>query len=151
MANICHAYVRSRGIALENTSPLPPDPAQPAQRIAQGSTLRNPLIRLRRGPMALTSLTLFLFAATACHAQSHAVVCSHGTGAFTAEFSTGVKVQVGPARNGELATRACEATLSWDKQKLVIPADASQSDIDVFGVNLGLGVPIVAFQVKEIQ
>ena len=50
---------------------------------------------------------------------------------------------------GQLAARVCEATLSWDKQEIVITAKASQLDVDVFGVDLGLGAPVVAFQVKN--
>jgi hypothetical protein len=77
------------------------------------------------------------------------VICRDGAGDFDAEFHTGVKVHVGAARNGELATRVCEATLSWANQKLVITAAAAQLDVDALGVDLGLAVPVVAFQVKK--
>src|SRR5438270_2807691 len=53
------------------------------------------------------------------------------------------------ARTGELATRACGATLSWDKNALMVAANAPQLDLDTFGVDLGLGVPVAAFQVKK--
>jgi hypothetical protein len=43
----------------------------------------------------------------------------------------------------------CEATLRWDKQEIVVTAEASQLDVDVFGADLGIGVPVVAFQVKK--
>src|SRR5712671_3428889 len=87
--------------------------------------------------------------ARVCQAQSHDVICDKGAGDFEAEFRTGVKVHVGAARNGELATRLCDAALSWDKGNLAIAASASQLDVDAFGVDLGLGVPVVAFQVKK--
>jgi hypothetical protein len=85
-----------------------------------------------------------------CHAQSRDVVCNNGSGNFEAEFHTGVKLRVGAAKRTStgLAKRICEATLSWDKQEIVLTAKASQLDVDVFGADLGLGVPVVAFQVK---
>lgn len=58
-------------------------------------------------------------------------------------------MQVGATRNGGLAARACEATLAWNKQVLVIAKNASQIDLDTFGVDLGLGVPVATFQVKK--
>jgi len=87
--------------------------------------------------------------ATVCHAQIHDVICRDGAGDFDTEFHTGVKVHVGAARNGELATRVCEATLSWTNQNLVITAAAAQLDVDALGVDLGMAVPVVAFQVKK--
>ena len=111
--------------------------------------LRIPQVRFRR---IGTLLAMFLFSCvlgTACHAQTHDVICNLGSGDFEAEFHTGVKVHVGPARNGKLATRVCEASLSWNKQNSVITAEASQLDVDVFGVDIGMGVPVVAFQMKK--
>jgi hypothetical protein len=58
-------------------------------------------------------------------------------------------VRVEAARNGELAARLCQAALSWEKQTLTIANQASLVDVDAFGVDLGMGVPIVAFQVKK--
>jgi hypothetical protein len=85
------------------------------------------------------------------HSQSRDVLCSNGSGNFEAEFHTGVKVRVGAAKStsAALAKRVCEATLSWDKQEMVVTANALHLDVDVFGVDLGLGVPVVAFQVKD--
>ena len=76
--------------------------------------------------------------AVPCRAQSRDVLCSKGSGRFEAEFHTGVKLQVGAARDagGGLATRVCEATLRWDKQEIVVAAEASQLDVDVFGADL---------------
>jgi len=86
-----------------------------------------------------------------CHAQSRDPLCSDGSGKFEAEFHTGVKLRVGAARETEasLATRVCEATLSWDKQETVVSTEAAQLDVDVFGVDFGIGGPVVAFQVKK--
>ena len=84
-----------------------------------------------------------------CHAQIHDVVCRDGNGEFEAEFHTGVKVRVGAARNGELAARACHAALSWGDRNLVVAASASQLDVDAFGVDLGVGAPVVTLQVKK--
>jgi hypothetical protein len=98
--------------------------------------------------LLLTFVWLFFATVAVCHAQSPSVVCTHGTGSFEEEFRTGVRVRVGAARNGELATRACEAELSWDKQERVIGAGAPQLDVDALGVDLGLGAPVVTFQVK---
>jgi len=86
--------------------------------------------------------------ASACHAQAGAVVCRDGSGSFEAAFLTHVTVQVGAARRDGLATRVCEGTLLWDKKKLVIAPSAAQVDVDALGIDLGLGAPVVTFQVK---
>jgi len=78
------------------------------------------------------------------------VVCKDGNGDFEAAFQTGVTVRVGPVRNGRLATRSCEAELTWAKQKLQIATGASELDVDAFGVDLGTNVPVVIFQVKRL-
>ena len=39
--------------------------------------------------------------------------------------------------------------LSWGDQHLVVSDAASELDIDAFGVDLGLGAPVVALQVKK--
>jgi hypothetical protein len=92
---------------------------------------------------------LLCLAASVCHAQSRDVVCRGGVGFFEAEFPTGVKVHVGASRIGELEARVCEAALSWGDQTLVISDAASELDIDAFGIDLGLGAPVVAAQVKK--
>jgi hypothetical protein len=129
MANICQPP------ALEKINCLPSDRA------------RNARLRFLRfaAPLAL----FFLFCPRVCHSQSHDVICDKGAGDFEEEFRTGVRVHVGAARNGELATRLCDAALSWEKGSLAIAAGVSQLDVDAFGVDLGLGVPVVAFQVKK--
>jgi hypothetical protein len=105
------------------------------------------LFQLRRWAIAV----FFLFWATLsiCETQARIVLCRDGDGNFDAEFRTGVKVHVGAARDGGLATRTCGAKLSWEKQELVVASGASQLDLDAFGVDLGDGVPVAAFQVKK--
>jgi hypothetical protein len=95
------------------------------------------------------ALALCCVTASLCVAQDHDVLCSDGSGSFQAEFHTGVTVQVRAARTGELATRTCEATLGLNNNSLIIATNASQLDVDTFGVDLGLGVPVTTFQVKK--
>jgi hypothetical protein len=97
----------------------------------------------------LILLFLSCLTANACHAQSHDVVCREGVGDFEAEFQTGVTVRVGPARIRDLESRVCNAALSWGDQDLVVADAASQADVDAFGVDLGVGAPVVAMQVKK--
>src|SRR5438477_1265524 len=84
-----------------------------------------------------------------CLAHDNDLLCNDGDGSFHAESHTGVTVRVGAARNGELATRKCEATLSWNKQAVTVATSVTQLDLDVFGVDLGLGVPVAAFQIRK--
>jgi hypothetical protein len=58
-------------------------------------------------------------------------------------------VQVRAARDGALAARACEASLSWNKNTLTIATMVPQLDLDAFDVGLGIGGPIAAFQVRK--
>ncbi len=134
MENICQPFAQAK--ASENSSSPRCDRSQSAP------------IRLRRSAAALALFLLSCLTASVCHAQIHDVICRDGAGDFDTEFHTGIKVHVGAARNGELATRVCEATLSWTDQNLVITA-AAQLDVDALGVDLGLAVPVVAFQVKR--
>ncbi len=103
----------------------------------------------RCGAAALALFLLSCLTASVCQAQTHDVVCRAGDGEFQAEFRTGVKVHVGAARNEGLAARVCEASLSWSDQTLVVAAEASDADIDAFGVDLGVGAPVAALQVKK--
>ena len=84
-----------------------------------------------------------------CGAQTHDVLCVQGSDNFSAVFYTGVAAHVGAAKNGGLATRACEASLSWGDQRLAVASEASEVDLDAFGVDLGLGVSVVAFQIQK--
>jgi hypothetical protein len=84
-----------------------------------------------------------------CSSQTHNVVCRDGYGKFEGKFATGVTVSVGAAKNGQLAKRVCEARLGWGKEDLLVEPEAPQVDIDLLGADLGLGTPVVAFEMKE--
>ena len=135
MAKICQIYPRNK--SSENSSSQPSDRVQCAP------------FQFRLGAAALILFLLSCLTAGACHAQSRDVVCREGAGDFEAEFQTGVKVRVGPPRSGELEARVCEAALSWGDRNLPVAIAASQLDIDAFGVDLGLGAPVVALQMKK--
>jgi hypothetical protein len=93
---------------------------------------------------------LFCLTASVCHAQKHDVVCREGEGDFVAEFlQTGINVRVGPARARDLESRVCNAALSWGDQNLAVADSAWEADVDAFGVDLGVGAPVVAMQVKK--
>jgi hypothetical protein len=77
------------------------------------------------------------------------VVCSGGFGSFKSKFATDVTVSVGAARNAGFAGRMCEAKLDWDQEDLLVEANAWQVDVDAMGIDLGLGSPVVAFQVRK--
>ncbi len=97
-----------------------------------------------------TLFLVFLFLVPGlCYGQTQRVLCNNGDSKFQAQFVTGVTVFAGPTTNGDLARRFCTATLTWDGGKLVVSEEASQIDIDVLGVDLGFGTPVVAFQVKK--
>jgi hypothetical protein len=135
MAKICQTY--PQGKTSENYSTGPSD------RMQCGP------FRFRCGAAALGLFLLSCLTANVCHAQSHDVVCRDGVGDFEAEFQTGVKVRVGPARIGDLESRVCAAALSWGDQNLAVADAASQADVDAFGVDLGAGAPVAAIQVKK--
>jgi hypothetical protein len=87
-----------------------------------------------------------------CQPQTHSVLCHGGNGIFDAEYRSGVTVHVGAARErglATLATRACAAKLNWEDQELLVATGASQLDLDAFGVDMGDGVPVAAFQIKK--
>ena len=90
-------------------------------------------------------LAIALLIPAACLAQVHDVLCRAGDGSFAASFRNIVKVSVGPKRDGELATRACQATLSWGNQKLVVASGVAQLDLDVFGADFGSREPAAGF------
>ena len=77
------------------------------------------------------------------------VLCNDGAGQFTAKFMTGVVVSVGAQRGASFSTRACEATLIWSRKITQVAKDAQQIDLDLMGADLGLGAPVVAFQIRN--
>jgi hypothetical protein len=110
-------------------------------------------IMMAHPPRALRRKALlsafFCVVSSVCYGQTHDVVCSDGYGRFEVKFATGVAVNVGPAKNGALSKRVCEARLAWDKQDLLVVPEAAQLDIDALGIDVGLDMPVVAFQVKK--
>jgi hypothetical protein len=82
-----------------------------------------------------------------CRGQD--VVCSAGFGSFDSNSTTGVAVSVGALKETELARRACQAKLSWDKQELLLVPEAWQVDVDLMEVDLGFRAPVVAVQIKQ--
>src|SRR5271156_2836566 len=85
----------------------------------------------------------------ASSSQAQDVVCSNGFGSFYAKSPTGVAVSVGAVRDDALARRACQARFTWSGQNLVVEHGASQVDVDMMDVDLGLGSQVVAFQIKQ--
>lgn len=108
-------------------------------------------MRLHYRLLAPVLFLSFCVIGTLSGAQSRDALCTNGSGNFESEFHTGVRLRVGAARTAQkgLAIRACQATLRWDNQEIIIAADSSQLDVDAFGADLGLGLPVVAFQVKK--
>ena len=92
---------------------------------------------------------LFCLAGIVGQSQAQKAVCDTGNGQFETQFPTGVSVRAGAGHSGAFATRMCTAILSWNQDQLVTVANAPQVDIDVLGVDLGLGLPVVAFQVRK--
>jgi hypothetical protein len=84
-------------------------------------------------------------------AQESPLVCANGEGDFSARYATGVTVTVGAAKEHGLAERSCEATLVSGQNRVVVGEGAAQVDVDVMGVNLGLGGPVVAIQFRKSE
>lgn len=77
------------------------------------------------------------------------VTCENGNGEYSTRFSTGTTVSVSPLRKGAFAERSCAAKLSWGSEEITVASDAEQISVDALGADLGLGVPVVAFQIDE--
>jgi len=41
--------------------------------------------------------------------------------------------------------------LTWSGHRLEVATDASQVDLDGFGIDIGVGIPVAAFQVKRAE
>ena len=99
---------------------------------------------------ALLVLVFVWGASSFCLGQAPRILCDQGLGNFSSRFKTGVQVSVGASRLGGFGTRTCDATLQWDQNKVLPVAQrAWQIDIDVMGADLGLGSPVVAFQMRR--
>ncbi len=90
-------------------------------------------------------------AVSLCAAQANDVLCRGGSGKFDADFQGEVRVHVGATKNGGLAARSCAATLNSGGQDVTVASDDWEVDLDVFGSDLGLGVPVAGFQVKKSE
>ncbi len=116
-------------------------------------TDRKSLVRRPIRTSWVTAALLFLWPVLAtCQTQPPNVLCRAGDGNFDAEFRTGVKLHVGAARSGgvaTLATRSCAAKLNWQHQELLVATDVAQLDLDAFGIDFGDGVPSATFQFKK--
>jgi hypothetical protein len=98
---------------------------------------------------ALLSSAIFCTICIASGSQAQDVVCSNGFGSFDAKSPDGVTVSVGAVRDAELARRVCQASFTWSGKDLRVEHGASQIDVDVMDVDLGLGSRVVAFQIKQ--
>ena len=83
--------------------------------------------------------------------QIAGAVCNEGAGQFSTRLASGVIVAVGPQKARGFATRACEASLVRGRKEVEVASNAAQVDIDVLGANLGLGAPVVAFQIEHSE
>jgi hypothetical protein len=95
----------------------------------------------------LLVVLLFWSVSLYCQERVQDITCDNGGGEYRDRFSTGVTVSVGAIRNGAFAERACDAKLTWNAQELPVATDATQIGIDVLGADLGLNVPVIAFQI----
>jgi hypothetical protein len=93
----------------------------------------------------LASLALIPMAGNAKNSDA---VCQNGAGRFSAKSSTGVAVFVGTRKVEGFGSRDCEALLSWNEQQLIAVPHAWQLDVDAMGIDLGLGSPVLALQMK---
>jgi hypothetical protein len=116
-------------------------------RSARRPRKRNlPWPKFTRASLTITCLILSSVLGRAATPQ---VVCENGNGKYETQIDTGVTVRVGPALHNGFAARTCGATLLWGHDQLTAVPSAAQVDIDVLGADLGFGMPVVAFQVRE--
>jgi len=119
----------------------------PSTTTALAVTGRPPLYLARSNHLLFLGFVLIVL--ESCLGQTRDVVCADGSGSFGTRFVSGVSVTVGPTKNGGLSTRSCSGELAWEGGALPVSSEASQVDIDVLGADLGLGTPVIAFQVKK--
>lgn len=82
------------------------------------------------------------------------LVCDKGSGSFRGKLPDQVPhpwttVFVGAGKKSEFAARTCDAQINWSEGNVTVASGVSQADIDVMGVDLGLGSLVVAFQIKS--
>ena len=83
-------------------------------------------------------------------ADEHEMLCSEGFGSFTSRSAAGVTVSVEPVRKSAFASRVCSASLSWKSGDVAVTPKASEINIDAFGVDLGLGPQVAAFEIRNV-
>jgi len=81
--------------------------------------------------------------------QTRDAVCQNGAGEFSATSSTGVAVYVGTRKVEGFGSRDCESILSWKGRQLVAVPHAWQLDVDAMGIDLELGAPVLALQIRQ--
>ena len=107
--------------------------------------------------MSLLSLACAGQSATFASNPTRFLVCDKGNGAFNGALpqksgTPGVTVSVGAAKQESgFALHACQATLHWYDQQIVVAPMVAQADVDVMGADLGLGSLVVAFQIKASE
>lgn len=102
----------------------------------------------RRRNIGALLVVLLCAAITPARCQAQHTLCDDGFGNFSSDFQR-VTVAVGALRSSGFANRACDATLRWGKNTLYAARGVPQVDIDAMGADLGLGTPVVAFEVKQ--
>jgi hypothetical protein len=78
-------------------------------------------------------------------------VCQNGAGSFSATSSTGAAAYVGTRKVEGFGSRDCELLLRWNRQELVAVPHAWQLDVDAMDIDLGLGAPVLALQMKPTE
>ena len=119
--------------------------------LSDGSVANNNCLSLTIGIAAkilLLAVCVFVMQGSS-GGQSNSILCTGGSGQFESTSSTKVTVIVGTQKDRGFATRACEATLVWNKKRFPVVSDAWQVDLDGMDVDIGLGTPVVAFQFKK--
>jgi hypothetical protein len=102
--------------------------------------------------LALGRVLIAIAVVTAnCQGQSNPVLCDGGYGSFKWKSQTGVAVSVDAPKIHGFADHACQARLTWDKHELVIAPRAAQIDLDAVAVDLGLGTPVTALQIRKLD
>lgn len=111
----------------------------------------RPPVRIDAITIAITFLSFLCAEVSQCAAQNDDVVCREGSGSFAGKIRGGINVRVSAAKNGGLSTRRCEAIIEWGDRSTMVASGVWEADLDAFGIDLGIGQPVAAFQVKESE
>jgi hypothetical protein len=131
----------------------------PASNLAMKLRLPRYLVKSLSLPALLSLICVACAGQSATFATNPTrfFVCDKGTGGYSGTLPQGsgtpgvtVSVSAAKQKNG-FAVRACQATLNWYDQQLVVAPEVAQADIDVMGADLGLGSLVVAFQIKATE